>query len=98
MLIDVQDIGLNYVLNGCLLSIFVVMLISLFPWRLRDGCNRWTLLLPWLALGLYGAYEFSMPTRMNIRLDLVVIWPLIGITFLAWFIRLMRIRLLKRNQ
>jgi hypothetical protein len=43
-------------------------------------------------------YWLHQPTRMNIRLDLVVIWPLIRITFLAWFIRLMKIRWLEINQ
>jgi len=76
----------------------MVTVVSIIPWRLQGGRNRWTHLLPWLALALYFAYESAMPARMNIRLDLVVISPLTGLVILAWLIRLMRIRWLKRSQ
>lgn len=98
MLIDVQDADLNFILNGCFFAIVALTVLSVIPWPLRDRRNRWTLVLPWLAVGLYIGYEAAMPTRMNIRLDLLMIWPLIGVAFLAWFVRLMRIRWLRKNK
>ncbi len=98
MLIDVQDAGLNYVLNGCLLAIAAVTLASLFPWRLAGGRNRWTVFLPWLALAIYVGYEFAMPARMNIRLDLLLVWPMLCVAFVAWAVRALRIRWLRRNR
>ena len=98
MLIDVQDDAANQILNGCLLGIVLITLLSVIPWRLRDGRNRWTHLLPLMALTLYVVYEITMPARMNIRLDLILVLPLITINLVAWLIRLARIRWLRRNR
>lgn len=97
MLIDVQDTNLNIILNLCLFGILLVTFASLIPWPLRDGRNRWTFFLPVLALALYAVYESGMPTRMDIRLDLIVIWPLLGVNIVATLIRWARIRWRKRN-
>jgi len=95
MPIDVQDANLNLILNGCFYGLLVVAGTSLFPWRLRHGGNRWTLWLPLPALALYAVYERTMPVRFDIRLDLFVIWPLVGLTLLAW---LVRVALLRRHR
>jgi hypothetical protein len=92
MLIDVQEPGLNLVLNGCFYGLVLVAALSLFPWRLRHGGNRWALWLPLAALALYAGYEGAMPARMNIRLDLALILPLLGIITIAWLIRLVMVR------
>jgi len=65
MLIDVQDAGLNYLFKGCLSGIAVVTLLSLMPLELSEGLNRWMLVLPWIGLTLYFAYEYAMPARMG---------------------------------
>ncbi len=62
------------------------------PWRLRERRNRWTLWLPAAALALYLAYEFTMPARWDIRLDLLLIFPLLPIVVLAWLVRLVLLR------
>jgi len=97
MLIDVQDAGLNYLLNGCLSGIAVVTLLSLMPLQLSEGLNRWILVLPWIGLTLYFAYEYAIPARMDIRLDLILILPLMAVTLLVWLVRLWRIKWLGRS-
>jgi hypothetical protein len=92
MLIDVQDPELNLILNGCFFGLLGVSVLSLIPWALRDGRNRWTLWLPIPALAFYFAYEWYMPTRMNIRLDLVLIWPLLAVVLIGWWRRRRRLR------
>ena len=51
MLIDIQEPGLNLILNGCLYGLAVLAALSVVPWRLRERRNRWTLWLPPAALG-----------------------------------------------
>ena len=92
MLIDIQEPGLNLILNGCLYGLAVLAALSVVPWRLRERRNRWTLWLPAAALALYLIYEISMPALWNIRLDLVLILPLLLIVGLAWLVRLVRLR------
>ncbi len=92
MLIDVQDPELNLVLNISFVALVVLAVLAVIPWRLRDRRNRWTLWLPLATLAVYAVYEAAMPARMDIRLDLVLIWPLILIVFAAWLIRLILLR------
>ncbi len=66
--------------------------LSAVPWRLRERRNRWTLWLPATALALYLVYEITMRTRWNIRLDLLLILPLLLIVALAWLVRLVLLR------
>lgn len=87
MMIDVQDPFLNPVLNFCLYLILGLGLISLIPWKLKSGKNRWTLILPILAVLCYLVYELTMPDNWDIRMDLVLIWPVLFLIFLASIIR-----------
>ena len=93
MPIDVQESGLNLILNACLFGLVAFALLSIVPWRLRDGRNRWTLWLPLAALIIYAVYETSMPARWDIRLDLVLIAPLLFVVLIAWLVRLVLLRL-----
>ena len=93
MPIDVQDPGLNLILNACLLGLAALALLSLVPWRLREGRNRWTLWLPLGAVAIYAAYEIVLPARWDIRLDLVLIAPLLLVILGAWLVRLVILRL-----
>lgn len=92
MLIDVQDPGLNLILNACLMGLALLALLSIAPWPLRARRNRWTLWLPLGATVIYGIYEATMPTRWDIRLDLVLIAPLLVVIAVAWLVRLIILR------
>ena len=87
MIIDVNDPSLNVILNTCFFLLSGLGVVSLVPWRLKNGKNRWTLTLPVFAVGIYLAYEFSMPNNWDIRLDLVFLWPVLIIILLAGLIR-----------
>ncbi|MGH6718632.1 MAG: hypothetical protein ACREER_04890 [Alphaproteobacteria bacterium] len=88
MPIDVRDPELNVVLNVGFYAMVACAVLSLVPWRLRDGRNRWSLALPVVAASLYLVYETTMPARWDIRVDLFVIWPLLIVTLGAGLIRL----------
>jgi hypothetical protein len=92
MLIDVQETDLNLVLNACLYGLALLTGVSIIPWRLRDGRNRWSLWLPLAAVLAYATYEFTMPSRWDIRIDLLLIWPLLLIIVGAWLVRLVALR------
>ncbi len=91
-LIDIQEPGLNLNLNGCFYGLAVLAALSVVPWRLRERRKRWTLWLPPAALALYLVYETTMPVCWNIRLDLLLILPLLLIVVLAWLVRLVLLR------
>ncbi len=92
MLIGVEAPDLDFILNGCFYGLAVLAALSVVPWRLRERRNRWTLWLPAAALALYLAYETTMPARWDIRLDLLLIFPLLLIVVLAWLVRLVLLR------
>ncbi len=88
MLLDIGEPARNLLLNACFYGIVVVTLLSLIPWRLKAGGNRWTLYLPVPALALYATYEASMPSNWDIRLDLFLLAPMGLLIVLAWGVRL----------
>lgn len=88
MLLDVGEPARNLLLNACFYGIVVVTLLSLIPWRLKAGGNRWTLYLPVAALALYVTYEATMPPNWDIRLDLFLLAPMGLLIVLAWGVRL----------
>jgi len=77
MLIDVQDPLRNFILNGCFYAIILLTLISLVPWK-SLGAEHVSRMLSWLAfpvLGLAILYESVMPSRFDIRIDLILLLP-----------------------
>jgi len=86
-MIDVQDSSLNVILNSCLFFILILAVVSLIPWKLKFGKNRWALALPILAILAYLLYEFVMPNNWDIRLDLVLIWPALTLIIFLGVIR-----------
>ncbi len=88
MLINVDDPRLNLILNACFWGIGFVALLSLIPWG-RTGVDmrvaRW---LPLPAFVLYGLYEWAMPSRMDIRVDLLLIIPMGIVILVAWSVRM----------
>lgn len=91
-MIDIHDPLLNQILNSCLFIILGLTLISLVPWKLGSGKNRWTLILPVAAILVYLIYEFAMPDNWDIRMDLVLVWPALGLIILTGLIRVLLIR------
>lgn len=87
MLVDVGDPARNLILNASFYGLALVTLLSLVPWRLKDGRNRWTLFLPVAALAFYVTYEIAMPPNWDIRLDLLLIAPMGLVIILAWGVR-----------
>jgi len=88
MLVDVGDSARNLILNACFYGIALVALLSLVPWRLKHGRNRWSLYLPLLAIILYIFYEAAMPSNWDIRIDLLLLGPMGVVVILAWVVRL----------
>lgn len=90
-MIDVQDSSLNLILNICFFLILGLGLVSIVPWKLRAGKNRWTLVLPILAIVLYLVYELTMPNNWDIRLDLIILWPILALIILLTVVRVLLI-------
>ncbi len=87
MIINVNDPSLNLILNACFYLILVLGFVSLLPWRLKYGKNKWTLALPVLAIVVYLKYEFTMPNHWNIRMDLFLLWPVMLLILVLGLIR-----------
>jgi hypothetical protein len=87
MIINVNDSTLNLILSICFFLLLVFGVVSCIPWRLKYGKNRWTLALPFLAIVVYMIYELTMPSHWNIRMDLVLLWPVLILTLLLGLIR-----------
>lgn len=87
MLIDVNNDSLNLLLNFAFIMIICLGIISVMPWRLKEGMNRWTLSLPLFAIGAYILYEYTMPSNWDIRLDLLLLWPALLISIVMGVIR-----------
>ena len=83
-MIDVQDPQLNFWLNFLLGGILVFAVLSVIPFR-QIGRFRWAShVWPLLTISFYVAYEFLMPSRFDIRLDLFFIWPVMAFTLAMW--------------
>lgn len=75
--IDVQDPVRNLILNTCFFAIAFLVIVSLVPWK-SLGANRVSRLLRWLPLPMLGLavlYESTMPSRFDIRIDLLLLLP-----------------------
>lgn len=92
MIVDIGDPVRNLILNACLYGIAVISVISLVPWPIGSGRNRWTLYLPLAGIGLYLAYEVTMPSNWDIRLDLLLILAMGAVIVLSWLVRLLILR------
>lgn len=92
MIVDIGDPLRNLILNACLYGIAVISVVSLVPWPIGGGRNRWTLYLPLVGIGLYLAYEVTMPPNWDIRLDLLLILAMGAVIVLSWLVRLLIMR------
>jgi hypothetical protein len=59
-------------------------------------CAVTTFVLPLVALALYAFYESGIPSEMNIRIDLLLIYPAIVLDFLFWPALLVRYLICRR--
>lgn len=80
-MIDTGDSTANVVLNGCFFALLLLAFLSLIPWG-KMGFQKLAATFVWawipmLALAL--VYESVLPSRFNIRLDLLILLP----TYLA---------------
>jgi len=87
--IDVQDPARNLILNACFYMILLLTLIALVPWKTM-GAKRVSSGLRWLAipiLALAVVYEWTMPSRFNIRVDLLLLLPAYGLVLVTSVVR-----------
>jgi hypothetical protein len=56
-----------------------------------------TFVPPLAALALYAFYESGIPPEMNIRIDLLLIYPALALDFLFWPALLVRFLILRRT-
>ena len=76
--------------GSLMLGTFVVSL--LYPWSPSWPGAKWLVHLPLLQLPLWFLYENAMPRDMNIRVDLLLIFPgmliaaLVYVSKIAWLL------------
>ena len=72
------------------LSIMAVVVLSLiFPWSFRTRVSRQLAHLPLLLFILYPAYELTIPTDTDIRVDLLFMWPAFALVGICYAIKLL---------
>ena len=82
--------------NICLylgLIILGVSTITIFyPWRFDTTFLQVLAHLPLMNIALYACYEIMMPETINIRADILYLWPMLFISFIVYVIKLVKIR------
>lgn len=85
MVIDTQDPERDLLLNICFFGILGLAMVSAVTWRWL-GFMRWNVLLHWLiwpVLGMAVVNESLVPTRFDIRIDLLILLPAYGLVIVA---------------
>lgn len=59
------------------IGILVCFVLSLIPFPLSKGWKSWSLYIPIVGTLLYVVYEELMPAEMNIRVDLIYLYPIL---------------------
>ncbi|HZJ14872.1 MAG TPA: hypothetical protein VFD27_07475 [Chthoniobacteraceae bacterium] len=71
---------------------WAMMLIAIsaliYPWSFRGRVVRVLAHLPLSLLFIYALYEDIMPVEMNIRIDLLMLYPMFAITGLGYAAKL----------
>ena len=67
----------------------VTLLALIYPWSLRTHASRIWVHLPLSLVPLYLAYEAAMSPEMNIRIDLFLLWPLLGLAGVCYALKLL---------
>lgn len=75
--------------SGLFPAILAICLFTIaYPWRFRSRLARWLVHLPLLLVPMFIVYERTIPTGMNIRADLLVLGPAMGIGLLLYVMKL----------
>jgi hypothetical protein len=93
MLINVGDQIRTFWLNLCFFAIVIFTITTIIPWKSYFGLNRVSRLSRWIfipVLMLAVAYEMIMPSRYNIRVDLLLLFPMYAVIVLASVFRWLR--------
>ena len=80
---DILQIGLFLGMAG------VTLVTLVYPWSLRTPASRIWVHLPLSLLALYFAYEATMSPETNIRIDLFLLWPMLGLAGLCYALKLL---------
>ncbi len=75
---DVGDPTRNAVLTACFFGIALLTIAALVPWK-GFGADRVSKLARWIILPvllLAFVYEWAMPARFDIRVDLFLVLPM----------------------
>jgi hypothetical protein len=91
---DVGDPIRNAVLTGCFVGIAALTVVTLLPWTSLGAARigrwaRWAI-VPMALLAV--AYEAAMPSRFDIRVDLLLLLPMYGLAVAASIVRWVRSR------
>jgi hypothetical protein len=89
---DVGDPTRNLVLNACFVGIALLTVASLVPWQLF-GATRLNRLARWIPVPiacLAIVYERAMPSRFDIRVDLLLLIPMYLLALVSSAIRWLR--------
>jgi hypothetical protein len=78
------------------LVLFVISLRRTVSPSSKRRCAVATFVLPLVALALYAFYESGIPPEMNIRIDLLLIYPALALDFLFWPALLVRYLIYRR--
>jgi hypothetical protein len=62
--------------------------VLIYPWSFRRRVSRVLAHLPLSLLLLYALYEDLMPVEMNIRIDLLILYPMFVIIGLGYAAKL----------
>ena len=79
--------------DGVLFILFVFMLLLglfalAYPWTFEKRLNRILMHQPLVMLLFFIAYEFIMPPEINIRVDLLLLFPFFVVVFVVYAIKL----------
>lgn len=70
----------------------LIVLIGLFalayPWTFTRRSDRIVMHQPLLMLLLFGLYELAVPPSSNIRIDWLILFPLLSLVFVAYAVKL----------
>ncbi|MCF8199190.1 MAG: hypothetical protein K9J42_10515 [Sulfuritalea sp.] len=86
---DIGDPWRNAVLTGCFFAIASLTLAAVVPWKALGAAHfsklaRW-ICVPVLLLAI--VYETAMPSRFDIRIDLLLLVPMYGVVLVASVVR-----------
>jgi hypothetical protein len=68
---------------GVFVTFFVLSSDKYYSLAKRRKLRIYAIISPFLTFVVYLLYEWVMPIEMNIRVDMIIILPLLGINFLS---------------